>query len=60
MKSFLKRFRKDEDGAVTADWVVLTGGIIGLGIMVASVVGNATTPTADNLGNFLKDQSVGL
>ena len=30
----VKNFRKDEDGAVTVDWVVLTAAIVGLGIAV--------------------------
>lgn len=33
-----KSFRKDEDGAVTVDWVVLTAAIVGLGIAVLGVV----------------------
>ena len=27
---FIKNFRKDEDGAVTVDWVVLTAAVVGL------------------------------
>ena len=36
MLSFIKNFRRDEDGAVTVDWVVLTAAIVGLGIVVAT------------------------
>ena len=32
MIKFIKNFHKDEDGAVTVDWVVLTAAIVGLGI----------------------------
>jgi Flp pilus assembly pilin Flp len=32
MIKFLKTFRKDEDGAVTVDWVVLTAAVVGLAI----------------------------
>lgn len=35
---FIKNFGKDEDGAVTVDWVVLTAALVGLGILVLSVV----------------------
>ena len=44
MKLFnlLKSFQRDEDGAVTVDWVVLTAAIVGLGIAVLTTVGGAT------------------
>lgn len=32
MINFIKNFRKDEDGAVTVDWVVLTAAVVGLAI----------------------------
>jgi Flp pilus assembly pilin Flp len=38
-----KRFKKDEDGAVTVDWVVLTAAIVGLGVAVIASVRTATT-----------------
>lgn len=60
MKNALSRFHKDEDGAVTVDWVVLTAAIIGLGIAVVTVIGQSTTPIADNLGQYLKDTTTGL
>ena len=31
MLNFIKNFRKDEDGAVTVDWVVLTAAVVALG-----------------------------
>jgi len=38
MIKFFKNFSKDEDGAVTVDWVVLTAAVVGLGVAgVASV-----------------------
>ncbi len=47
-----KNFRKDQDGAVTVDWVVLTAAIVGLGLVVMTTVGgaisnNATTVAGD-------------
>ena len=56
MKKFLNAFVKDEDGAVTVDWVVLTAAIVGLGIAVLTSVSGGTTSLADkissNLGNM--------
>ena len=48
MLNFIKNFRRDEDGAVTVDWVVLTAAIVALGLVVGtSVKGGATTLAAD-------------
>ena len=39
-----KKFKQDEDGAVTVDWVVLTAAIVGLGIaVIAAVRGGVNT-----------------
>ena len=38
MLNILKRFKKDEDGAVTVDWVVLTAAIVGLGLIVMAAI----------------------
>jgi hypothetical protein len=42
-----KTFAQDESGAVTVDWVVLTAGIVTLGLAVAAVV----RPAVQGLGN---------
>ena len=38
MKQSMKRFLRDEQGAVTVDWVVLTGAIVALAMIVMSIV----------------------
>jgi len=60
MKLFnlIKSFQRDEDGAVTVDWVVLTAAIVGLGIAVLTTVGNATDDYADDIGDYLSSQSI--
>ncbi|THD81612.1 hypothetical protein E7811_16940 [Aliigemmobacter aestuarii] len=55
MMNIFKGFAKDESGAVTVDWVVLTAAIVGLGLLVMSTVTDgldtaATTMTTD-IGN---------
>jgi Flp pilus assembly pilin Flp len=48
MIKFFKNFRKDEDGAVTVDWVVLTAAVVGLAIAAySSIERGATDLTAD-------------
>jgi Flp pilus assembly pilin Flp len=47
--TLVKQFLKDESGAVTVDWVVLTAAIVGLGIAViaaiATSIGTVTQAT---------------
>ena len=49
MINFIKNFRKDEDGAVTVDWVVLTAAIVGLGIAAVSTVSGGIDTAAASL-----------
>ena len=58
MLKFIKLFAKDEDGAVTVDWVVLTGAIVGLGIAVLTTVSNGTTDLAGDIDTALEDMTV--
>ncbi len=48
-----KTFARDEDGAVTVDWVVLTAAIVGLGIAVLASVSDGTTTLAKKISNEL-------
>ena len=52
MFKFLSRFGRDQNGAVTVDWVVLTGAIVGLGLGVISIMGTAPV----NIGNAISDR----
>ncbi|MCB1363591.1 MAG: hypothetical protein KDK02_05685 [Rhodobacteraceae bacterium] len=42
MIKFIKNFRKDEDGAVTVDWVVLTAAVVALAAAAYSSIGQGT------------------
>lgn len=42
MIKFFKNFRKDEDGAVTVDWVVLTAAVVGLAVLAFTTIGTET------------------
>lgn len=54
MIKFFKNFSKDEDGAVTVDWVVLTAAVVGLGIAgvstVSTGIGNLATTIGTEVG----------
>ena len=43
-------FLKDEAGAVTVDWVVLTAAVVGLGLVVFSFVQPAVTNLGEAIG----------
>ena len=48
-------FARNEEGAVTVDWVVLTAGIAALGLAVAITVGSSTKELADNIASYVDD-----
>ena len=50
MTKLLKVFAKDQDGAVTVDWVVLTAAIVGIALAVLLVIRNALNATATEIG----------
>ena len=50
MLNFIKNFRKDEDGAVTVDWVVLTAAIVALGLLVGGLVSDGAETLATDVG----------
>lgn len=47
MINFIKNFRKDEDGAVTVDWVVLTAAVVGLAVAAYSTIETNTQTLID-------------
>ena len=58
MLNFIKNFRRDEDGAVTVDWVVLTAAIVGLGIAVLSSVTSGTKTVTQAVSTHLNGTTV--
>lgn len=53
MLNFIKKFRNDEDGAVTVDFVVLTAAIVVLGLAVGGAVSRGATGLANDIENSL-------
>jgi Flp pilus assembly pilin Flp len=49
MMNFIKNFRKDEDGAVTVDWVVLTAAVVGLAVVAYNTIGDNTETLTRNI-----------
>jgi Flp pilus assembly pilin Flp len=56
MIKFFKNFKKDEDGAVTVDWVVLTAAVVGLAVAAYSSIetgaSDLTSKTASYMGGI--------
>ena len=57
MNKFLNKFRKDEDGAVTVDWVVLTAAVVALaGAAYTSIESGAST-LSENTETFIENEN---
>ena len=54
-----RRFRKDQAGAVTVDWVVLSAAVIGLGMVVLYPVAFATDSLTNGIATSIGNISVG-
>ena len=57
MNKFLNKFRKDEDGAVTVDWVVLTAAVVALAGAAYTSISSGTTSLTESTGSFISGKS---
>jgi Flp pilus assembly pilin Flp len=57
--NLMNHFAKDEDGAVTVDWVVLTAAIVGLGLIVMNTIKPGVTGGAANINTKLTAAAAG-
>ena len=58
MLNLFKNFAKDESGAVTVDWVVLTAAIVGLAIAIMASVGQSTADLGDLIATEITNQGI--
>lgn len=58
MIKFIKKFRKEEEGAVTVDWVVLTAAVVGLGVAGVATVSNGVDSLATKIESGVSAQTV--
>ena len=54
----LSRFLRDESGAVTVDWVVLTGAVVGLGLATTAVVSGGVESLSQETAQELAGTSI--
>ncbi|WP_322865291.1 hypothetical protein U5922_003220 [Aquicoccus sp. G2-2] len=59
MIKFIKNFRKDEDGAVTVDWVVLTAAVVGLAVAAYSSIQSGATSLTASTATYMGTVSPG-
>jgi Flp pilus assembly pilin Flp len=57
MINFLKNFRKDEAGAVTVDWVVLTAAVVGLAVAAYSSIETGATGLTTSTATYMGTQA---
>ena len=57
MIKFIKNFRKDENGAVTVDWVVLTAAVVGLAVAAYTSIQTGATELTKDTDTFLQAQA---
>ena len=58
MLNFFKTFRRDEDGAVTVDFVVVTAAVVGLGIAVLATLSDGILDTAEIVNTGMETTGV--
>jgi Flp pilus assembly pilin Flp len=58
LKNLFARFRKDEDGAVTVDWVVLTAGVVAVAIVIAGFLGTQLTSITADITDALGENTI--
>ncbi len=59
--NFARRLRarlSDEEGAVSADWVVLTAGIVGVAALAASTITDATSALSSSVKTGMSSKTV--
>ena len=57
MVKFFKNFSKDESGAVTVDWVVLTAAVVGLAVAAYSSIESGATLLTSDTSTFITNQA---
>ena len=57
MMNLLKKFRRDEDGAVTVDWVVLTAAVVALAGAAYSSIETGAENLTESTGTFIEGKA---
>ncbi len=60
MLNFFKNFRKDDSGAVTVDWVVLTAAIVAMAVAGYGGIKSSTEAVAASAASGISTAAAGL
>ncbi|MCZ4353283.1 hypothetical protein O4H61_12210 [Roseovarius aestuarii] len=60
MQTFVIKFLRDEDGAITVDWVVLTAAVVGLAVGAIATARVGINTAASTIQNGVADSSIGV
>ncbi len=58
-RTFAARFCRDENGATTVDWVVLTAAVVGLAGVAYNSIQTASNGVGSGVGTYLTGKKVG-
>ena len=58
IRSQLDAFRKDESGAITVDWVVLTAAVLGMCIAIFTTLGNGTHEHSERIADEFSTRGI--
>lgn len=59
MRKLLQRFRANDEGTVSVDWVVLSAGVVAIGAGAASIVLDGTPDISEMLATQLVAENSG-
>jgi Flp pilus assembly pilin Flp len=59
MREIFQRFTREEDGAVTVDWVVLTAAVVGLSVGIVAALNDETTGLSQRASGFITSHEPG-
>ncbi|WP_170337531.1 hypothetical protein [Ruegeria arenilitoris] len=60
MIKFIRNFKKDDSGAITVDWVVLTAAVTGLAAIAYALIQGGTEGLADDVEAALSDSAISI
>ena len=60
MNRRIRIFGRDENGAVTVDWVVLSAAVIGLGMVVLVPIAYSSGSSAQGISDYVSSVNVGF
>lgn len=58
LKTRLHHLWHDENGAITVDWVMVTAGVVALGIAVLNLVGDSSMELTKNISQEMSSATV--